>query len=328
MKLGTFAVATPVGPLQRVGVATASGIVDATAARIAFLERLMPAETAARVGTAQVPPDMLAILGSGAVGKAWIAEAVEQVARQGRDATADGRRLVYAENEIRLLAPVPRPPAVANFSVWPAHTESAQAHGFNLGVNKAENEVKPYWKGNPDSFVGPGVPLQRPPYADELDVECELVCIVGTGGRDLDVAAAGAAIGGYTIVNDVSVRSIQRDEMKSGRGPSKGKDFDTGNVMGPWLVTPDEIGDVRQLRLSLHLDGEELSSSTAETMVWSFPEMLAYLSKGQTIRPGQVISAGCYAGGSGLDVGRRITPGSVVELRISKIGSLINPIGP
>lgn len=326
MRLGTFAVATPLGEQRRVGVDTPSGIVDATAARAALLERSLPPEAAARVGAAQVPPDMLALLGTGPLGLEWVAEAVEAVRSRGQAATSAGQATLYYARDIRLLAPVPRPPGIANFSVWPAHTATAKEHGFDLGVNAAGNAVKPYWKGNPDSVVGPGTVLDCPPYATELDVECELVCIVGTGGRNLDRAAATAAIAGYTIVNDVSVRSIQRDEMRSGRGPSKGKDFDGGNVMGPWLVTPDEVGNVRTLRLSLHVDGEELSSSTAEGIVWDFAEMLSYLSQGQTVRPGQAISAGCYAGGSGLDLGRTIGAGSVVELRISRIGSLVNPI--
>lgn len=326
MKLGTFEVATPVGALRRIGVETPAGIVDATAARVALLERSLPADTAERVGVAQAPPDMLAVLGSGPAGLDWIREAVESVTARGQQATARGQTTLYAPAAVRLVAPVPRPPGIANFSVWPAHTEKAKEHGFALGENKRDNVVKPYWKGNPDSVVGPGTPLVCPPYARELDVECELVCIVGTGGRDLDPASAAAAIGGYTIVNDVSVRAIQRDEMQSGRGPSKGKDFDGGNAMGPWIVTPDEIGDVARLRLSLHVDGRELSHSTAESMVWSFPEMLSYLSQGQTIRPGHVISAGCYAGGSGLDLGRAFRPGEVVELRISGIGALVNPI--
>jgi len=158
-------------------------------------------------------------------------------------------------------------------------------------------------------------------------VECELVCVVGTGGKDLDLKAAERAIAGYTIVNDASVRDIQREEMKTGRGPSKGKDFDTGNGMGPWLVTRDEIGDPRSLHLSLHINGKQVSESSAQGMVWSFPEMLSYLSMGQTVFPGQVISAGCYSGGSAMDLGLHLSPGDRVEFRISGIGSLRCTIG-
>lgn len=327
MKLGTFTVSTPLGPIRRIGVQHPLGIIDATAARIALHEHRLPRAAAERVGEAEVPADMITLLGSGDPALAWIEEAIDALASRGQAHRAGGQRLIYAESDITLLAPVPRPPGVANFSVWPAHTATGAAHGFNLSRAPEESGVKPYWKGNPDSYVGPGVTLEFPPYATELDVECELVCIVGTGGKNLNAETAERAIAGYTIVNDASVRDIQREEMKTGRGPSKGKDFDTGNVMGPWIVTRDEIGDPRGLHLSLHVNGQQLSESDGSGMVWTFPEMLAYLSMGQTVHPGQVISAGCYAGGSAMDLDHHLKPGDWVELRISKIGSLINRIG-
>lgn len=327
MKLATFEVATAVGPIQRVGVSHALGLIDATAARIAWNERRMSAAAAERIGRAQVPPHMLDLIATGDTVFDWIAESVEEMTRAGVTRTHGGIPLVHAEGSFRLLAPVPRPAGVANFSVWPAHTEASAAHGFNLKRASEESGIKPYWKGNPDSYVGTDSVLEYPPYAKELDVECELVCIVGTGGKDLDVAAAERAIAGYTIVNDASVRDMQREEMKTGRGPSKGKDFDTGNGMGPWLVTRDELGDPRTLTLSLHVNGKQVSESSGAGMVWTFPEMLSYLSLGQTVLPGQVISGGCYAGGSAMDLGLVLAPGDRIEFRISRIGSLRCTIG-
>lgn len=326
MKLCTFAVATPLGRYTRVGVKTEAGVVDATAARVAFLAQSLPAAAAQRVGAAQVPPDMVQLIGAGKPAREWLEEAVGHMLARGAATGIDGQTIVYREANIKLLAPVPRPPGIANFSAWPAHTAAAAAHGFDLKPAEAGSGVKPYWKGNPDSVVGPDSLLELPPYSQELDVECELVCIVGTGGRDLDYAQAADAIAGYTIVNDASARDIQRIEMKTGRGPSKGKDFDGGNVMGPWIVTPDEIGDLRTLRLSLHVNGEELSSTDASGMIWDFADMLSYLSQAQTIHPGHVISAGCYAGGSAMDLNRKLSDGDVVELRISRIGSLVSRI--
>lgn len=327
MKLCTFEVNTPMGRFRRVGVQAPGCLVDATAARIAWWERTLPVEAAQRIGAAQVPPDMIGLIAMGRPALDWVSEGVDAVTTQGCESTADGQRTRYLESEVRLLAPVPRPVGLANFSVWPEHSALAAARGFHVTPNTAGSEVKPYWKGNPDSVVGGGTTLQFPPYANELDVECELVCIVGTGGKDLDLGQAGRAIAGYTILNDVSAREIQRIEKKAGRGPSKGKDFDNGNVMGPWLVTPDEIGDVRSLRMSLHVNGEELSASSTAGMVWDFAEMLSYLSRGQTVHPGQVISGGCYPRGSAMDLDRTLQPGDRVELRISRIGSLFSTIG-
>jgi len=327
MKLGTIELSTPLGPVRRIGVDHALGVIDATAVRAALNERRMPAAAAERIAAAEVPPDMIELIASGDAAIGWIAEAIEWIAAAGITHTSRGRRLIYSSDDFRLLAPLPRPAGVANFSVWPAHTATGAANGFNLSRATEESGVKPYWKGNPDSYVGPDSTLEYPPYAQELDVECELVCVVGVGGKNLDADAAERAIAGYTIVNDASVRDIQREEMKTGRGPSKGKDFDTGNGMGPWLVTRDEIGDPRDLHLSLHVNGQQVSESSAQGMVWTFPEMLSYLSMGQTVYPGQIISAGCYAGGSAMDLGIHLSPGDQIEFRISRIGALRCTIG-
>ncbi len=327
MKLGTFAVATPVGEVRRIGVAHEGGVIDATAARVALLERNLPRAAAERVGAAQVPPDMVQILAMGDTGMDWVREAVEAAKRDRRRATGGGQQLRYAIEEITLLAPVPRPPGVANFSCWPAHGKAGADRGSVLKPAEEGSGILPYWKGNPDSYVGIGHVLRPPSYAETIDVECEFVAIVGTGGRNLSREAAKRAIAGYTIVNDTSARQRQMLEMKSGRGPAKGKDFDGGNVMGPWIVTPDELGDVRDQRLSLVVNGQEMSSCSTAEMSWDFEEMLAYLSLEQTIHPGHVISAGCYHRGCGLDLGLTFKPGDLIELRISGIGALVNPVG-
>jgi 2-keto-4-pentenoate hydratase/2-oxohepta-3-ene-1,7-dioic acid hydratase in catechol pathway len=330
MKLATFGVPTPVGEMRRVGVVTEAGILDAAAARAALLERTLPQAAAARVAAAQVPPDMLELIAMGEPGLDWVREAVAEAGSRGHEATGAGQRIRYALSDVRLLAPVPRPPGVANFSCWPAHQKAGAERGSSLKPAEEGSGILPYWKGNPDSYVGPGSVLRPPSYStgDDLDVECEFVAIVGTGGRDLDRAAAARAIVGYTIVNDVSARTRQMQEMKSGRGPAKGKDFDGGNVMGPWIVTRDELSNPRDQRLSLAVNGEELSSASSADMSWGFEEMLGYLSLDQTVMPGQVISAGCYHRGCGFDLGRKWKAGDVVDLRVSGIGALTCRIGP
>jgi 2-keto-4-pentenoate hydratase/2-oxohepta-3-ene-1,7-dioic acid hydratase in catechol pathway len=327
MKLCTFSLNTPVGMIRRVGVHTAIGIIDATAARISFLEKLVPSPTASRVGSAQAPADMIAILAGGAIVLEWIQEATQDILSRGASATLCGERTLYDMNEIALLAPVPRPPALTNFNCWPTHIKHANMAGFSLGIPDKDLGPQSFWKGNADSITGPGMTLEYPPYANALDVECELVAVVGIGGKNLSEYQAAKAIAGYTIMNDVSVRDIQMREMKSGRGPAKGKDFDTGNPLGPWLVTSDEVGDPRSLTLSLIVNNEQWSSADGTEMAFTFPQMLSYVSQGQTIYPGHIISGGSYFGGSGFDLKRTLAPGDVVELKISRIGSLINTIG-
>jgi len=312
--------------VRRTGVVTAAGIIDAAAARSAYLESALTVAAAARVGAAQCPTDMLDLIGAGQQVLDWLAEAVAAVEKTGRRVTGGGVPIVHARDAVRLLAPVPRPAGIANFSVWPAHSANAATRGVHLTPAAAGAAVKTYWKGNPDSTVGTDTVLRIPEYADMVDVECEFAAVVGTGGRDLDRAAAERAIVGYTILNDTSARDIQLIEMKSGRGPSKGKDFDTGNVQGPWIVTKDEMDPKAQM-MSLVVNGEVLSTCETAGMVWDFAEMLSYMSTSQTIHPGQIISAGCYAGGSAREVNRVLKEGDVVEMRVTGIGALRSIIG-
>jgi 2-keto-4-pentenoate hydratase/2-oxohepta-3-ene-1,7-dioic acid hydratase in catechol pathway len=328
MRLCSFAVATPLGPLRRIGLATPQGILDATAARAAFLERRLPATAAQRIAAAEVPPDMLTFLGTGPLAMEWLAEAAEAVLGAGTTATAGGQMLLHEPNAVTLLAPVPRPPGIACFVTWKAHIEEAAAKGFALKWPEPGSEIRPYYKANPDAVAGPGTPLRLPGYAAALDVECEMAAIVGLGGKDLTVDEARRAIAGYCIFNDVSIRDIQKREMEFGLGPTKGKDQDAGNILGPWLVTADEVGDPRGLRMSLHVNDEEWSAYNTARMEWSFAELLASLSQGQTIQPGQVVTSGSYPGGSAMDLGRFLKPGDLVELRIDRLGSLINQIAP
>jgi 2-keto-4-pentenoate hydratase/2-oxohepta-3-ene-1,7-dioic acid hydratase in catechol pathway len=109
-------------------------------------------------------------------------------------------------------------------------------------------------------------------------------------------------------------------------GPAKSKDFDTGNVLGPWLVTPDEIGDVYNLTMSARVNGEEWSRGHSGGMRFSFEEIIAAISRDETLYPGDVIGSGTVGGGCGLELDRWLRPGDVVELEIERIGVLRNRV--
>jgi 2-keto-4-pentenoate hydratase/2-oxohepta-3-ene-1,7-dioic acid hydratase in catechol pathway len=185
--------------------------------------------------------------------------------------------------------------------------------------------VKGFYKANAMSVVGNGTIVPIPPFADDdLDIECELAAIIGTGGVNLSREAAVKAIAGYCIFNDVSIRKRQREEMRMGLGPTTGKDPDRANIFGPWLVTSDEVGDVSDLTMSLHVNGEDWSSMSTGEMSWPISEVVSYMSQGQTIYPGQIVTSGSYPGGCGSDLGRKLRPGDKFELRITRLGSLAN----
>src|SRR5690606_35579928 len=108
-------------------------------------------------------------------------------------------------------------------------------------------------------------------------------------------------IAGFTIFNDFSARDAQLEEMAARLGPAKGKDFDTGNAIGPWLVTPDEVPDPYALRMQARINGETWSDGNSRDMRFTFEEMLAHISRDETVYPGDLIGSGTVAGGCGLE---------------------------
>lgn len=125
----------------------------------------------------------------------------------------------------------------------------------------------------------------------------------------------------------MSYREIQRREMAFGLGPTKGKDADGSNVLGPWLVTADEVGDPQDLDMAFLLNGKTVGSGHTSNMAWGFADLVAYLSRGQTQKPGQIVTSGAFPGGCGLDAGINLTPGDVVEMRIERLGALASTAG-
>jgi len=137
-------------------------------------------------------------------------------------------------------------------------------------------------------------------------------------------------IGGYTIFNDFSARDIQLKEQGGRLGPTKGKDFDTGNAMGPYLVTPDEIPDPYQLTMTARINGEEWSRGTSADMHYKFEDLIAYISQSETLYPGDFIGSGTCSGdgcrGCGLELNRFLKPGDIMELEVQGLGVLRNRI--
>lgn len=328
MKLCTFALKTPIGLKCRVGVASGDRIVDATSAVVARLESTFSNEAAARVGYARAPADMVALIGSGGDTLELVRDSVEAIARSGRERTALGETTSHPARDVLLRSPILNPPGLSCFITWPAHVEGSRDKGFAmLNFPPKDGDLRAYYKGHTGSIGHPGETIPMPSYASAMDVECEMAAIIGLGGKDLSREQARRAIVGYTIFNDVSYREIQAREMAYGLGPTKGKDADCSNVMGPWLVTADEVGDPQKLRMSFDINGEEKSSYNTSGMVWGFDDLAAYLSRGQTLRPGHVITSGNYPGGSALDLGLKLKTGDRITLRIEKLGEQTSTIG-
>lgn len=244
---------------------------------------------------------------------------------------------------VRLLAPLPLPPQIRDFSTFETHMRQAGAAmariraertGSRDPLPRPEDITLPpvfykqplYYKSNRFNVVGHEHDVRWPSYVQLMDYELEFCAIVGRGGRDIPSSEARAHIFGYTIFNDFSARDAQEYEMSGPFGPCKGKDFDTGNVLGPWIVTADELTDPYKLEMVARVNGEEWSRGNSRDMIHSFEDMIAHVSRDETLHPGEVLGSGTVGGGCGLELNRWLKPGDVVELEVEGIGLLRNRV--
>jgi len=182
-----------------------------------------------------------------------------------------------------------------------------------------------YYKGTPARSFSHEAEIPWPGYTDWLDYECEIGFVVGKTGHDMTPEEARKALFGITIFNDMSARDYQNEEMQIGMGPTKCKDF--ANGLGPWVTTMDEIADLSALEMRVWVNGEERGRGSSAGMQWQPEELLAYISLGDVVRPGDVFGSGTVGGGSGLEFGQGPKPGDLVELEISGIGILRQRMG-
>ena len=232
---------------------------------------------------------------------------------------------------VRLLAPIPRPRQMRDCLTFELHLRNAIAQSEKrTGVKRPFPEVwfrQPiYYKTNRFSIVGHESEVVWPTYSNWMDYELELACIIGKSGKDIAPDKAMQHVLGFTVFNDFSARDAQIAEMAAQLGPAKGKDFDTGNSLGPWIVTLDEIGDPYNLAMDARINGERWGGGNSGSMHHKWPAILAHISNSETLHAGEIIGSGTVGTGCGLELGRQLQAGDVVELEIEKIGVLRNKV--
>jgi 2-keto-4-pentenoate hydratase/2-oxohepta-3-ene-1,7-dioic acid hydratase in catechol pathway len=227
--------------------------------------------------------------------------------------------------EPRLLAPL-RPRSLRDFLAFEDHMKAALSR-LGREIPAEWYDVPAYYKGMPDTVIGPEAEIPWPAWTDRLDHELELAAVIGPGQvRDLTPETARSAIFGWTIWNDLSARDVQARELPIGMGPGKAKDWDGSNVLGPCIVTADEL-DASDLRMTVRVNGETWGEASSAEMHHGFGDLIAYASRSQTLHPGEVIGSGTSPGGSGIELDRWLAAGDVIELEIEGIGVLRNIIG-
>lgn len=319
MKLVSFLISTPLGTFTRTGAMHGQDLVDLNIAYARWLADQGEAQPR-RLADAQVPPTMLEFLEGGASSMAAAQRALDYVVAVGHSATGPaGETIWHPAAGVRMTAPLANPPSLRDFLAFEDHI-AATSKKRGQPIPPEWYKFPVYYKGNHRTIIGPDDPLPWPLDTAKLDYELELACVIGRQGRDISEGQAEDYIAGYTIMNDFSARDIQFQEMACRLGPAKGKDFAT--ALGPCLVTRDEIADLGALTMIARVNGEEWSRGRFGTIHWSFPQMIAHVSRGETIYPGDVFGSGTVGGGCGLELDRYLKPGDVVELEIQPIGVL------
>ncbi|MCR9277291.1 MAG: fumarylacetoacetate hydrolase family protein [Pseudomonadaceae bacterium] len=225
----------------------------------------------------------------------------------------DGADVALAE--IELLPPIPKPDKI-----------------LCIGLNYAEHQAETGrgGEGVPTVFtrfaasqMGHGAPLIKPFESDALDYEGEIAIVIGDAGRRIKRADALSHIAGFSCYNDGSVRDFQRQTSQF----TPGKNFVGTGGFGPWLMTPDEVGDLDSMRITTRLNGEVMQDATSDLLIHGFAEIIEYCSVFTELVPGDVIVTGTPGGvGAARTPPVFMRPGDVCEVEIQPIGTLRNPV--
>jgi 2-keto-4-pentenoate hydratase/2-oxohepta-3-ene-1,7-dioic acid hydratase in catechol pathway len=324
MKLATY----------RSGRSTAIGIVDAGAARIFDI-----AAAARRDGTSDaVFASMLALIDADDEGLDLVRTLV---AKRGSDAD------LWADlASVELLAPLPEPRQMRDCMSFERHIRQsgrgsqalrARRQGGDAAfqaimqappaeLESVYREIPIYYITNRFTVVGPDATVLWPRYSEVMDYELEVGIVTRRTRANIPEREAGAHVFGYTIFNDFSARDRQGLEMQGRLGPAKGKSFDGGNALGPWIVTPDELGDPETLKVEVRVNGETRATGETSGMLFSFEQILAYASQDEMIHAGEFFGSGTVGNCCGLEIGRFLESGDTIELHVDRIGVLRNKV--
>jgi 2-keto-4-pentenoate hydratase/2-oxohepta-3-ene-1,7-dioic acid hydratase in catechol pathway len=296
----------------------------------------MRGETAASVGCVTASADAIVSLSEDFPDMLTLVEGGAEATSLARRRLSEGRNVVELA-DVELRAPL-LPKQMRDAMAFELHFRQSMdavarmrvgplaALARALGITKIPRvwyQQPVYYKCNRLSVVGPDADVVWPAGARLMDYECEVAIVIGRTGKDVPRGAAMDHVFGYTIYNDMTARDWQLAEMAGRLGPAKGKDFDTGNVLGPWLVTADEV-DPYALTMIARVNGEERGRGFSRDMFHRWENIVAHVSRSETLHAGEVIGSGTVGNGCGLESGRFLDPGDIVELEVTGLGTLRN----
>jgi len=267
--------------------------------------------------------DMLSLLDGGEQalnGARNLVREVLSLIAEGSDASLRRAGAILSLSEIRLRAPIPRPRkniVCLGLNYHDHWAETAERRGEPLP------SVPIFFTKSPTSVIGPFDDITYPAATSELDYEVELAVVLGRRGKDISRKDVFDYVAGYTILNDVSARDVQRRHLQH----FKGKSLDTFAPLGPCLVTREEIQDPHDLDMELTVNGETRQKSNTSNMIFKIPEILEVLSQDMTLEPGDIIGTGTPAGVAlGMSPPKYLKVGDLVEARIEGLGHIQNKV--
>lgn len=250
-------------------------------------------------------------------------------------------------DSVKLLSPVPFPASCRDGYAFRQHVAAARRNR-KVPMIPEFDQYPIFYFTNHHSITGPGDIVCMPDHFQKLDFELEVAIVIGKHGRNIPAEHADSYIGGLMIMNDLSARTLQMEEMLLNLGPAKGKDFST--VLGPWYVSLDELelleippkenhtGKSWNLKMKCWVNGIQVSEGNVGDMDWTFAEIIERASYGVTLYPGDVIGSGTVGTGCFLELNgtgklndenyteQWLQPGDVVEMEVDGLGKLTNTI--
>ena len=215
-------------------------------------------------------------------------------------------------DEVRLLAPIARPTKVLAMGL------NYRAHAMESAGQVPEEPV--FFRKESTAVIGPGDEVVIKPGIGRVDPEVELAVVIGQAGASIPVEEAGEFVAGYTILNDVTARAMQRKDIGASHPWYRSKSLGTFCPIGPWIVLPDEIAEPVELDLQMRVNGEVRQSDNTRSLMWRIPELISFISSFIRLEPGDIVSTGTPEGMS------EVKPGDVMEAYVETIGVLRNPV--
>jgi 2-keto-4-pentenoate hydratase/2-oxohepta-3-ene-1,7-dioic acid hydratase in catechol pathway len=236
----------------------------------------------------------------------------------GEAKVALGEKPDVALSDVTLLRPVEFPEKILCIGVNYANRNEEYKDGSELP------KYPSMFFRTPGSFVGSGVPLIKPNVTKQFDYEGEIALVIGREGRRIPKERAHEYIAGYTLCNEGTAREWTRHSKFN---VTQGKNFDSTGSLGPWMVTADEIDPAKPLHLTTKVNGETRQDDTTASLIFSFADLLAYVTIFTTLKPGDIIVTGTPTGaGARFDPPRWLNAGDVVEISVPEIGTLTNKV--